>query len=195
VAIAIILIAFFVLGGHTPDTKASAQKVLDYYRIHRNRQMGAAAILAIGAAVLLMFAGWLRGLLNRAPATGRLAAIAFGGGVIATAGFFVAAGMHTALADSGKYADSNAVAQALNILDDDNYFAWAFGIALLVFAAGWSFIRTRAFPLWFGILGVVFGVVTFTPIGFFALMGDALWIIVLSIWAAASPRPAVTTTV
>ena len=59
---------------------------------------------------------------------------------------------------------------------------------MLVLGAEWSFVRTRGFPLWFGIAGIVFGVVTFTRLGFFGLMACALWVIVLSIWAAVSPR-------
>jgi hypothetical protein len=193
-AIAIILIAFIAVGGSTPDTKASAEKVFNFYKEHRTRQMGAAFILMIGAAIFLIFAGTLRGLLARGSATRRLASISFGGGILATGGFFLGAATHIALADSGKYGDPT-VAHTLNILDTDNFVPFIGGIGLMVFAAGLSFTVTRAFPLWWGIVGIVIGVLVFTPIGFPAVLACTLWLIVQSIWmvvrpVTAAPAPA-----
>ena len=190
-AIAIILIAFIAVGGKTPDTKDSAEKVFNYYKEHRNRQMGAAFVLMIGAAVFVIFAGVLRGALARASATRRSASISFGGAIIATTGFFIASTIHIALADSGKYGDAT-VAHTLNILDTDNFVPFAAGIGLMVFGAGISLVSTRMLPLWFGIVGIVFGVVTFTPLGFFALLACALWIVVISIWMTVRPLAAQT---
>src|SRR4051794_8699087 len=185
-AIAIILIAFIAIGGSTPDTKASADKVFNYYKDHRSRQMGAAFVVMIGAAIFVMFAAVLRGALARGSVTRRSASISFGGGIIAAGGFFLAAAMHIALADSGKYGDPT-VAHALNILDTDNYVPFAAGIGLMVFGAGVSLVSTRMLPLWFGIVGIVFGVVTFTPLGFFGLLACTLWLIVISIWMTIRP--------
>jgi hypothetical protein len=185
-AVAIILIAFIAVGGSTPDTKDSAEKVFNFYKAHRNRQMTAGFVLMIGGAFLLLFAGCLRGLLARGSATRRLASISFGGGVLATGGFFLAATTHIALADSGKYGDPT-VAHVLNILDGDDYVPFIGGIGLMVFAAGVSFVVTRAAPLWLGILSIIIGVLVFTPLGFFAVLAGALWIIGMSIWMAVRP--------
>ncbi|MFL6238217.1 MAG: hypothetical protein ACJ735_01810 [Actinomycetes bacterium] len=185
-AIAIVLIAFIAVGGSTPDTKASAEKVYNYYKDHRSRQMGAAFLVMIGAAIFVMFAAVLRGALARGSVTHRSASIAFGGGIIAAGGFFLMSTIHIALADSGKYGDAT-VAHALNILDTDNYVPMAAGIGLMVFGAGISLVTTRMLPLWFGIVGIVFGLVTFTPLGFFGLLASALWLIVISIWMTVRP--------
>src|SRR5436190_8905451 len=188
-AVAIILIAFIVVGGSTPDTKDSGQKVFNFYKEHRDRQMLAAFVLAIGAGFFLIFAGVLRGLLARASSTRRLASISFGGGVLGSAGLLLAATMHLALADSGKYGDPT-VAHALNILDTDNYLPFAAGIGLMVFGAGASFAYTRAYPRWWGIIGIVIGALVFTPVGFFSLMACALWLVAQSIWMAIRPASA-----
>jgi hypothetical protein len=156
--------------------------------------MGAAFILSIGAALLIFFSGTLRGALALAPARGRLASVAFGGGIASAAGFFVAGTVHLALADSGKRG-TPAVAQTLAYLDDNTYLAFGAGIGVMALAGGISIVRTRVVPLWLGIVGIVGGVATFTPLGFFGFLLSALWIVMMSVALAVRPPQVAGTTV
>jgi hypothetical protein len=185
-AIAVAFIAVGVIGGSTPDTNDSAQKIFAFYAKHRDKQMGAAFVLSISGGLLIFFAAALRQVLVRPPARGQLASAAFGGGIVGSAGFLLAAVGHLALADSGKYG-SPGISQALNILDSNTYLMAAAGIGAMVLAAGISIIRTRVLALWLGILGVVAGVVVFTPAGFFGFLASLLWIVIVSIWLTVRP--------
>src|SRR4051794_7429834 len=197
-AIAVLLIGFLVVGGDTPDaSKDSAAKITAFYRSHDGKQAGAAFLVIIGGAIFLFFVGTLRGVLARFSNTRRLASISFGGGTIAVAGFFYMASAHLAVIEAAKHADGSAT-KALALLDDSSWPIAAGGIGLMVLAAGISLIVTRAFPLWWGIVTVVIGVLVFTPVGFFAILPCLLWVIVMSIWlcvrpAAGDSTPATTT--
>jgi hypothetical protein len=46
---------------------------------------------------------------------------------------------------------------------------------------GISVIRDGAFPKWMGWVLILLGVVAFTPIGFAAVIGLALWILIVSV--------------
>jgi hypothetical protein len=185
-AVLIAFLAVGVIGGNTPNAKDSAQKVFDFYVKHRNAQMGAAFFLSLGGGLLIFFSATLRHVLARPPARGQLASAAFGGGLVGASGLLLSATAHLALADSGKHGSPTA-AQTLNLLDNNTYFPAVVGIAVLVLAAGISIIRTRVLPLWLGIVGVVAGVASLTPAGFFGFLLALLWIAVVSVWLTASP--------
>ena len=48
-AIVLVVLAFSVVGGDTPDEKASADKVVSFYRDNNGASMAAALMLAIAA--------------------------------------------------------------------------------------------------------------------------------------------------
>ncbi|MDQ1696519.1 MAG: hypothetical protein QOJ03_1872 [Frankiaceae bacterium] len=185
-AIAVILIGVIVIGGNTPDTNDPATKILSFYKDHRDKEMGAAFITGIGGALFVFFSASMRALLSRPPARGRLAAAAFGGGIVTAAGILAASTIHLALADSGKHGTAD-VAQALAYLDNSDYLVFGFGLAAMVLPAGISIVRTRVLPLWLGIVAIVAGVVSFTPFGFFGFLLALVWVIVVSIWLAVRP--------
>lgn len=181
IGVILIVVAFVGIGGNTPSTSDPATKFASYYHAHRDRQMLAALVLAIGATFLVFFGAWLREFLG---ATATLARASYGGVLIAAAGFYTAATIHVALADSGKYAVSDpAVIHAIGLIDSDFFIPFVAGLAVMLVAAGISLIISRALPLWFGIVSVVIAVATFTPAGFFTFAATGLWIIVVGIWA------------
>ena len=100
VAVAII-IAVFSIGGSTPDEHDSASKVWAYYSRHHDKQITLAFILAIALPFLVFFASTLRHELRRAGGTGQLSTAAFGGGVLAAAGFGLLSTVHIALSSAG----------------------------------------------------------------------------------------------
>ena len=179
--VVLVVVAFFAIGGNTPDGKDSAAKVVSFYKDNDQKEIAAAVVLALSTVPLLYFAALLRELgRDVSGARSALPNLALGGGVLAAAGFAVAAGLHFALAD---YADNiqPASAQAINAIDNDFFLPFTTGLAALVLAASLMAIRRGILPKWLGWVGVVLFVVFFTPVGFIAFGLSGIWIIVVSI--------------
>jgi len=196
VAVAII-IAVFSIGGSTPDEHDSASKVWAYYSRHHDKQIALAFILAIALPFLVFFASTLRHELRRAGGTGQLSTAAFGGGVLAAAGFGLLATVHIALSSAGERVVTQGTVQTLNVLDNNDFVPAVAGVALLVLAAGLSVVRHGGLPRWLGWVAIVLGIAAFTPAGFIAFLAGGVWIIVVSILftiarhSTGGPTPAV----
>lgn len=180
VAVAII-VAVFAIGGSTPDEHDSATKVQDFYSKHHDKHSLLAFILAISIPFLVFFASSLRNDLRRAGGTGQLANAAFGGGVLAAAGFGLLASVHLALTVAAENANTIGTTQTLNVLDSSDFILAVAGVGLLVLAAGAAVVRHGGLPRWLGWVGIVLGIVTFTPAGFFAFLAGGIWIVIASV--------------
>ena len=179
--VVLVLVAFFALGGNTPDGDASARKVVSFYGDNENKEIIAAVVLALSAVPLLYFTALMRDRLRAAlPDRSLLPAFAVGGGAVAAAGFTIAATMHFALADYAKDIQPSA-AQAINAIDNDFFLPFTTGLAVLVLASSVGAIRAGILPKWLGWVGVVLFVVFFTPAGFIAFGLTGIWIIVVSV--------------
>lgn len=181
------LIPIEVLGGSTPDIKASPAKITSYYTAHHGTQSVAPFILAIGALFFVFFGATLWRALTEdtRDATGRLAgAIILVGTGIAVVGYLVAAAVHLALAEAVHHGIGPAGAQALNALDAEDFQPFALGTAIVLLGAFPLMVRRAGVYRWLGWLALVFGVATFTPAGFFGYLGANLWIVAVSILLA-----------
>src|SRR5437588_1242034 len=189
-----IIVAVFAIGGSTPEEHDSAAKVQAFYIKHHDKHAALAFILALAVPFLLFFVSSLRSDLRRAGGTGQLANAAFAGGVLAAVGFGILASVHLALAESAAHARTIGTTQTLNVLDGNDFIPAVAGVALLLFAAGASAIRHGGLPKWLGWVGIVIGVVAFTPAGFFAFLAGGLWVLIVSLLltrARSAARPAV----
>jgi hypothetical protein len=193
VAFVAFAVAAFLIGGETPDTNDSPQKILSFYVDNDNEQMFAGAILAWSTVFLLFFVGVLRTALRAAEgAVGRLSAVAMAGGIIQAAGALSFAGFTFALADTADDGLTPEAAQALNALNSDFFFMVAVGTATMLIATGLACIRSKVLPAWLAWAALVIGVVAITPVGFFAFLLFLVWTVVTSVllWrapAAATP--------
>jgi hypothetical protein len=176
-----IVVAVFAIGGSTPEEHDSAAKVQAYYAAHHDKHTALAFVMAIGVAFLVFFASTLRHDLRRLGGTGQLSDAAFGGGVLAAAGFAILATVHVALANAGESVATLGTTQTLNVLDNNDFIPAAAGLAVLVFAAGAAAVRHGGLPKWLGWLGIVIGVVAFTPAGFIAFLAAGIWILIVSV--------------
>jgi hypothetical protein len=176
-----VIIAVFSIGGSTPDEHDSALEVQAFYAKHHDKHSVLAFILAISIPFLVFFASSLRNDLRRAGGTAQLANAAFAGGVLAAAGFGILATVHLALADAGESLNTLSTVQTLNVLDNNDFIPAVAGVGLLVLAAGASAVRHGGLPKWLGWVGVLLGIVTFTPAGFFAFLAGGIWILIASI--------------
>ena len=180
--VVLTLIAFFAIGGSTPEGDDSAQKVVSFYSDHETKEIIAAVVLSLGAVALIFFAATLKQRLEVAgPDRGILPTVALGAGIIAAGGFLTAATLHFALADYAGDIDASA-AQALNAIDSDFFLPFAMGLATLILATSLWLLRNRSLlPTWLGWLGIIIFVISFTPAGFIGFGLAGIWIIVVSI--------------
>jgi hypothetical protein len=190
-----IAVAVFAIGGSTPGDHDTAEQVQAFYGQHHDKHMILAFSLAISIPFLLFFVSSLRYELRRAGGTGQLANAAFAGGVLAAVGFGILSFVHYALADAADSANTIGTTQVLNVLDNNDYLPVAAGLGVLVFGAGLSTLRHGGLPRWLGWVGVVVGVVIFTPAGFFGFLASGIWIALAGILLtqarqSAAPAPA-----
>jgi len=176
-----IVVAVFAIGGSTPGDHASVAKVTTFYGKHHDKHMALSFTLALSIPFLLFFVSTLRHELRRAGGTGQLANASFAGGVVAAVGFGVLAFVHYALADAADSAKTIGTVQVLNVLDNTDFIPMAAGVGVLVLGAGMSAVRHGGLAKWMGWAGVVLGVLTFTPAGFFAFLASGIWIAIASI--------------
>ncbi len=181
VFVVLVVVAFVVLGGDTPDVKASGAKVASYYSDHNDREGAAVFVLVVATLFAAIFVGYLWATLRWASASPAWSAVAVVGGIVAIAGFLVAAGVHLALTEAADKHYSPDALRVLNALDSDSFFGFGAGMALLMLGTGAALVTSSVFPSWLGWVGVVLGVLGFTPVGFFVFILSGLWVIVLSI--------------
>jgi len=196
--VVLTLVAFFAIGGNTPEGDDSAQKVVSFYSDHETKEIIAAVVLALAAVALLFFSATLRQRLEAAsPDRGILPTVALGAGIIASGGFLAAATLHFALADYAGDIDATA-AQALNALDADFFLPFVAGLATMILATSLWLVRNRSLlPTWLGWVGIIIFIVCFTPAGFIGFGLAGIWILVVSIMlylrdettAVGSPAP------
>jgi len=184
-----IIVAVFAIGGETPDEHDSLAKVQAFYIKHHDKQTTVAFVAIFALPFLLFFASTLRRALRRAGGTGQLANTAFAGAILAAAGFGLVSTVHLALSNAGESVRTLSTVQTLNVLDNNDFIPAAAGVAVFVLAAGASAVRHGGLPRWLGWIGVVLGVVAFTPAGFFAFLASGLWIIVASLLLLRAPAP------
>jgi hypothetical protein len=185
-----IVVAVFAIGGSTPGDHASVAKVTTYYGKHHDKHMALSFILALSIPFLLFFVSTLRYELRRAGGTGQLANASFAGGGLAAVGFGILAFVHYALADAADSAKTIGTTQVLNVLDNTDFIPMAAGVGVLVLGAGMSAVRHGGLAKWLGWAGVVLGVLTFTPAGFFAFAASGIWIAIASIMLAQARQSA-----
>jgi hypothetical protein len=153
--------------------------------------------LALAGVALLWFLGSLRTLLRRAEPSGRLAAVAFAGGVVLVGLMFVKNSIQLGIALAVDWEDVVVEPGAFRLLD-----ALFFGLlmhegvagAVLVAASSVVALRTGVLPRWLGWAGVAVAVLAFFSVviwglGLFALLAWVLAVSVLILRATpAEPR-------
>ena len=188
----VIFAVGFLTSGETPDTTATGQEVISHYDDSGAILLSVLA-LVICAVVFMFFAGVLR---SRLQATGPdwLASVAFGGAVVYTVSLGLFAMGQIALIDAADLGQPE-VAQALNIIDNDNFFPSVIGLAVVLLATGWHALSSRSLPTWLGWATVVLGVLALDgPAGFIAFLLFPIWVLILAIFFLrqnpAPPAPA-----
>jgi hypothetical protein len=182
VFVVLLILAFVVIEGETPDIDDSAQKITSFYHDDQGKHIAAVVLVALSTIFLTVFAVSLREFLRLPGESDFWPTVALVGGAVAVAGFLVAAGIHLALIDGGDKNISPDAMVALNAIDADDFFGFATPLGIMLLGAGGATLRAgAALPKWMGWAAIVLFVVFFTPVGFAAFGLTGIWIIIASI--------------
>lgn len=182
VFVVLLILAFVVIEGETPDIDDSAQKITSFYHDDQGKHLAAVVLVALSTIFLTVFAVSLREFLRVPGQSDFWPTVALVGGAVAVAGFLVAAGIHLALIDGGDKNISPDAMVALNAIDADDFFGFATPLGIMLLGAGGATLRAgAALPKWMGWAAIVLFVVFFTPAGFAAFGLTGIWIIIASI--------------
>ena len=183
--VVLLVIGFIPLGGNTPDTDASAAKIISFYDDHQTKEILAIVVVALAALFLALFAVAIRDYLRDTGGGEFWPTVALVGAAIGVAGLFVAGGMHFALVDGANLSHNRTLSPdamvALNALDNDNFIAFSVPLGIMLFGAGGAVLKGAALPKWMAWVAIVLGIIFFTPVGFFAFGLTGIWIIVASV--------------
>jgi hypothetical protein len=170
----LMLVVAFVVGPDKPPAfDDSAKQVLEYVQENRDETQAATALIALAGFFFLWFLGSLARALRLAegPGPGRLAAVAFAGGIatiaIATVGQASqwAAAYHTDL--------DPTLVRGLFDVGSGAFLLLGFAIAALIGASSVVALRAGTLPTWLGAFGAAFAVYTLavTVVGCFQETG------------------------
>jgi hypothetical protein len=185
-----------MVGGSTPDSDASAQKVVAYYTSHRGHQQAGVFLIAYALVFGLFFAAALRSYLRGRSAPGSLPGLGVSGMTVLAVGGATLVGFDFAAADvPGKI--SPAAMQALNVLQNDVFFGLLTGTCVFLIGMGLAIVQSLALARWLGWVAVPLGVVAVTPIGWIVLLfALPLWSLIVSVLMflrKSAPAPAAAT--
>jgi hypothetical protein len=180
-AVVLVVVSIVVTGFDDVGTDASTQEVIDFWSDNDGQQVAGAAIGALSLVPLLWFLGSLRSVLRTAEGgTGRLSAVAFAGGIVLVAGAAVDSSLQFAVAESVGDVPPG-VTQALSVLYSDFFLVFPVGLGTLLLATSLVSLRHKVLPTWLGWVAFVLGIVSLTPVGFFAFLLVLVWIAVVSV--------------
>jgi hypothetical protein len=191
--VVLLAASFFVVS--TPNTNKSPQYILNWYSSNSHKtELHVSTVLADIAVVFgLFWFGYLRDRLGRTDVGARLSPVLLAGAIVLAGGGLVFSGTQIALADEPKKM-LPATAQTLNFLNSDiGGAAIVVGVSIIMWAAGFIIFRTRTLPRWLAWFSFVLAVVALAgPIGFFAFLATAIWILIVAffMWRFESNLPA-----
>ena len=193
VALIVVVILGFAIGGEPPAADSSAEEIVDFYVDNDSSVMFGAALEGIAATLLLFFAGFLRQLLRAAEGEGHmLSAVAMAGATVIAVALAFDATISFALAETAEDIEP-ASTQTLLALWEYDFMPAAVGFQVFLLASGISILRHGALPKWLGWVAIVLGVIAITPIGFVAALAGAIWIAIVGVIGALRLRPTTTT--
>lgn len=182
IAFLVLAIVSFSVIGEPPDADSAPDEIVQFYLDDKDAIVLGAVLSTVAALFLVFFANHLRRVFAEAGSATVSATVLVGGAIIAVGAAFDAT-ILIAIAEAADEIDATSV-QTLQALWDNDFLPVALGVQVFLISSGIAAIRTRALPVWLGWVALLLAVVGFTPIGFAAFLGAALWIAVVSITLA-----------
>jgi hypothetical protein len=183
VPFAVLVVVGALVSGSTPDSDATAAHVVAWYHTHRGSVMTSTFLLVYALIIGVCFAAALRSYFRARGAGDGPTILGFGGALTLAIGGMVASGLSFAAADV-PLKISPAAEQALNVAQNDVFFALLAGGFLFFVGFGLAILSTAALPRWLGWVAIPLGVLAVTPIGWIAVIfALPLWVLIVSVLA------------
>lgn len=199
VAFFVLVVAAGLLVNNYTDL-APAEELQAFFTDGATRIRVAGYLGVLSAVFLIWFAGSVRHSLRPAEGdTGRLSAVAFGGGAVGAG--LVAVAFSILAAEAGRSGRYGGIGPDAATLTYDLYgsilgVALPLTLAALIGAAAVVAFRTRTWPTWLAWTSAIVAVGSISPVSYIFIGIDVLWILIVSIWlftrertqAAATPQ-------
>jgi hypothetical protein len=184
--LAFVLTVVGVILLDAPDFVEKPDEVARYYADDPGKIIAASYIGFLGTVAYIWFVGVLRSRLRRVEGPlGRLSAIAFGGGIVSAALFFLIDAFNAAGAFRADEDGAINPAVAASLYDLSAVMINAAGIATSVLVLATSALALRAgvnvLPAWLGWIGVLIGIGLLTPIAYIFLGLFLLWMLAVAV--------------
>ena len=187
----VLLIASFIVAGEPKDATHSPDDIANWYIDNKDSVEIGAFIGTLAAVPLIFFAAYLRKVLDAAEGGGGMLPILvlIGLSIVAIGG---AIDNMLLFATAERADDIPATSvQTIQAIWDNDFLPLLLGIMVFLWSVGISVLRSGALPKWMGWAAIALAVVSLAgPIGFAAVIGSALWIIVASIVLSMRARSA-----
>ena len=193
VFVVLLLVGFIASGG--PGWRATADEIVDHYTDDSTRVVGGSYLGMLAVLFFLWFVGSLRSFLRPAEGgTGRLSAVAFGGGV--AAGALYLASFTMSLTAAFRADEPGGIGeQAATTLYDlwGSLFVFAVPMALAVLMAATATVgfRTAVLPTWLVWVTAVIavGLLAF-PVAWIVHIVFLAWVLFMSVFLYLREAPA-----
>jgi len=181
IVFAVLFVAAILVGGSTPDSDASAQHAVSSFVAHRTHDRVTLFLIAYASIFALFFAAALRSYLKARSEGDGLITLGFSGMVIFVVGALTLVGMEYAATDVPAKISPSAE-QALNVLQNDVFFALLVGAAIFLIGNGLAITANAALPKWLGWIAVPLAVIAVTPLGWLvAIFALPIWTLIVCI--------------
>ena len=187
IVVAIIAIA---IGGEPPDAGDGADEIVSHYLDNKDSIEISSVLAAPAGLLLILFSAALSRTLRLADELSILPPVIIVGASVMAIGIAIDATIAFSIAEAVDDIEPASV-QTLQALWDNDFIPIAMGVITFLFAAGLAIVRTGALPKWLGWVAIVLAVLGFTPLGFAAFLGGAVWILVVSIMLTLRARAGV----
>lgn len=187
----IMVVVALIIEGSPPAADKATEDVVSWWTENDSRSITAALFGALASALLVWFGGSVRATLQRAEGEpGRVAAIAFGGFLIAGVGNASLFGFVSAAAQTAGDVPAE-VTQTLSVLSELFFIPFAMGLLVALLATSVVILRHGGpLPRWLGFVAILIAIVFLTPADLGAAIAAAVWILCVSVLLFLREEPA-----
>jgi hypothetical protein len=187
----VLIVVALIIEGSPPAADAATEEVVRWWTENDSRGLAAAQLGGLASALLVWFGGSVRATLRRAEGEpGRLAAIAFGGFLIAGVGLASIFGFDAAAAETAGDVPAE-VTHTLSVLSELFFIPFAMGLLVALLATSVIILRHGGpLPRWLGFVAIAIAIVFLTPAGLGAAIATAVWILYVSVLLFLREEPA-----
>ena len=180
-----LVIGGAVYGGEPPSEQGfkSAKELAAAYAAQGDKLSAAIFVMGVGLVFLVYFGSVLKTALDTGTAeTSCLSRVAFAGLIVFVAGAATDLTLGVSMIAAAREKVDPVAIQALSAYFSNDWVPFAIGVLTLMSASAISILKFGGLPKWLGWLAALIAVVgVIPPIGFFALPGAGLWILLASI--------------